>query len=112
MRAWIDDHRASMNAEVSKKPRVFSAIQPTGKFHLGNYIRALSQWVENQVRYDGIYSIADLHALAAMDSCRAGSTAEKVRQTAALLVAAGLDPDRSAFSFNLASLHMQSLAGF
>jgi len=85
-----------MKAQVSKKPRVFSAIQPTGKLHLGNYIGALSQWVETQDRYEGIYSVADLHALVALEPDRAESVAEKVRQTAALLIAAGLDPDRSA----------------
>jgi tryptophanyl-tRNA synthetase len=78
------------------KPRIFSGIQPTGKLHLGNYIGALSQWVENQDKYDGIYCIVDLHALTAQDSNRTVSIAEKVRQTAALLLACGLDPERSA----------------
>lgn len=83
-------------AEHGHKPRVFSGIQPTGKLHLGNYIGALNQWVENQDRYDGIYCIVDLHALTALDSQRGAPIAEKARQTAALLVACGLDPERSA----------------
>lgn len=82
--------------QPSSKPRVFSGIQPTGKLHLGNYIGALSQWVENQDRYEGIYSIVDLHALTALDSHRGAPIAERVRQTAALLIASGLDPERSA----------------
>lgn len=82
-------------AQQSNKPRVFSGIQPTGKLHLGNYIGALSQWVENQDRYDSIYSIVDLHALTGLDF-QAMPLAQQARQTAALLVACGLDPDRSA----------------
>lgn len=76
--------------------RVFSAVQPTGKLHLGNYIGALSEWVESQERYESIYSIADLHALTAWQPNRSVSIADKVRQTAALLIACGLDPGRSA----------------
>lgn len=78
------------------KPRVFSGVQPTGRLHLGNYIGALSQWVEKQDRYEGIFSIVDLHALTSLDSTRAVSIGEQVIQTAALLIACGLDPERSA----------------
>jgi tryptophanyl-tRNA synthetase len=85
-----------MNARQGNKPRLFSAVQPTGKLHLGNYIGALSQWVKSQERYQGIYAIADLHALTALDSHQGVSIADKVKQTAALLISCGLDPDRSA----------------
>ncbi len=78
------------------KPRIFSGIQPTGNLHLGNYLGALTQWIENQYRYDSIFSIVDLHALASQDSHLAVPIVEKVRQTAALLIASGLDPERSA----------------
>ena len=85
-----------MKAQQDRKPRVFSAIQPTGKLHLGNYIGALSEWVESQGRYEGIYSIADLHALTAWQPNQGVSIADKVMQTAALLIACDLDPGRSA----------------
>lgn len=52
--------------------------------------------MENQDRYEGIFSIVDLHALTSLDSNRAAPIAEQVSQTAALLIACGLDPDRSA----------------
>lgn len=55
----------------------------------------MSRWVENQDRYEGIYSIADLHALTAWESDRDAPIAEKVRKTATLLIACGLDPARS-----------------
>lgn len=82
--------------QLNNKQRVFSGIQPTGKLHLGNYIGALSQWVETQNRYECIYSIVDLHAMASLDSHHVATIADQVRQTAALLIACGLDPERSA----------------
>ena len=45
------------------KGRIFSAMQPSGKFHLGNYMGALENWVRLQDEYDCIFAIADLHAL-------------------------------------------------
>ncbi|TAM78958.1 MAG: tryptophan--tRNA ligase [Acidobacteria bacterium] len=78
------------------KPRIFSGIQPTGSLHLGNYIGAVSQWVRNQDSYDTIYCIADLHALTTPGSHSDAPIAQKVRHTAALLLACGVDPARSA----------------
>ena len=43
------------------KGRIFSAMQPSGKFHLGNYMGALENWVKLQDDYDCIFAIADLH---------------------------------------------------
>lgn len=40
---------------MSNKKRVFSGIQPTGQIHIGNYIGALSLWVEKQSLYDNIF---------------------------------------------------------
>ena len=72
---------------------VFSGIQPTGRKHLGNYIGAIRQWVLDQDKGDpAIYCIVDLHATTVAydpDELRVRS-----QDTAALLIAAGLDPDR------------------
>ena len=43
--------------------RVLSGIQPTGRFHWGNYFGAIRQYVALQEEHDGFYFIADLHAL-------------------------------------------------
>jgi tryptophanyl-tRNA synthetase len=72
--------------------RIFSGIQPTGRKHLGNYIGAISQYVSSQERGEGIFCIVDLHALTvAYDP---GQLRERVYDTTAILLAAGLDPDR------------------
>jgi tryptophanyl-tRNA synthetase len=73
--------------------RIFSGIQPTGRKHLGNYIGAIRQYVEGQDRGDpAIYCIVDLHAISVQYDRAAlpGFTYD----TAAMLLASGLDPDR------------------
>jgi tryptophanyl-tRNA synthetase len=72
---------------------IFSGIQPTGRKHLGNYIGAITQYVAGQDRGDpAIYCIVDLHAIT-VDYDPAQMRA-RVYDTAALLMAAGLDPER------------------
>jgi tryptophanyl-tRNA synthetase len=73
--------------------RIFSGIQPTGRKHLGNYIGAIRQYVEGQDRGDpAIYCIVDLHAITvAWDPTE---LRENLYDTTAVLLAAGLDPDR------------------
>src|SRR5215203_4722273 len=72
---------------------IFSGIQPTGRKHLGNHIGAIVQYVEGQDRADpSIYCIVDLHAIT-VEYDPAGLR-ERVYDTTATLIAAGLDPER------------------
>ncbi|HUB76822.1 MAG TPA: tryptophan--tRNA ligase [Solirubrobacteraceae bacterium] len=72
--------------------RIFSGIQPTGRKHLGNHIGAIVQYVAGQDRGEALYCIVDLHALTVpFDPAELPSL---VHDTAAILLAAGLDPDR------------------
>lgn len=72
--------------------RIFSGIQPTGRKHLGNYLGAIRQYVEGQDRGEAIYCIVDLHAISvAYDPAE---LRERLYDTAAILLAAGLDPER------------------
>jgi tryptophanyl-tRNA synthetase len=75
--------------------RIFSGIQPTGRKHLGNYIGAITQYVAGQDRGEAIYCIVDLHALTV--SYQPSTLRESVYDTAATLLAAGLDPERCIF---------------
>ncbi|MGZ4714736.1 MAG: tryptophan--tRNA ligase [Acidimicrobiia bacterium] len=70
--------------------RQFSGIQPSGEMHLGNYAGAVRRWVDHQD--DGIFCVVDLHAMT-MPFEPADLTTE-TRRLAALLLAAGLDPQR------------------
>src|SRR6266536_3354421 len=72
--------------------RIFSGIQPTGRKHLGNYIGAIRQYVEGQDRGESIYCVVDLHALTAPQD--PAELRERLHDTTAILLAAGLEPDR------------------
>jgi tryptophanyl-tRNA synthetase len=73
--------------------RIFSGIQPTGRKHLGNYIGAILQYVEGQDRGDpAIYCIVDLHATTVNYDPQ--ELRARTQDTAAILLAAGLDPER------------------
>ncbi|MEU0674307.1 tryptophan--tRNA ligase [Streptomyces sp. NPDC006172] len=71
--------------------RVFSGVKPTGHLTLGNYLGAMRQWAEvDQHRADALFCVVDLHALTVdHDPAR---VRRLTRQTATLLLAAGLDP--------------------
>src|SRR2546423_1743614 len=72
--------------------RIFSGIQPTGRKHLGNYIGAIRHYVEGQEDGEGIYCIVDLHAITVPQD--PSELRERLHDTAAILIAAGLDPER------------------
>jgi tryptophanyl-tRNA synthetase len=72
---------------------IFSGIQPTGRKHLGNYIGGILQYVEGQDRADpSIYCIVDLHAITV--EYDPATLRDRTYDTAAILMAAGLDPER------------------
>jgi tryptophanyl-tRNA synthetase len=75
--------------------RIFSGIQPTGRKHLGNYIGAITQWVAGQDRAEAIYCIVDLHATSV--PYEPAALRGSVYDTAATLLAAGIDPERCIF---------------
>jgi tryptophanyl-tRNA synthetase len=72
--------------------RIFSGIQPTGGKHLGNYIGAIVQYVSSQDRGEGIFCIVDLHAITL--AYEPAELRQRTYDTAAILLAAGLDPQR------------------
>jgi tryptophanyl-tRNA synthetase len=81
--------------------RVFSGIKPTGDMHLGNFLGAVRRWVGSQPAagsaeardHHAIFCVVDLHAMT-MPWDPAELT-ESTRRLATMLVAAGLDADRS-----------------
>ncbi|GMH71099.1 hypothetical protein TrRE_jg7509 [Triparma retinervis] len=81
------------------KPRILSGIQPTGSLHLGNYLGALSQWVPMQDNYDCNFCVVDLHAVTNTKDHKLQQSKEGLREStmssAALYIAAGIDPDKS-----------------
>ena len=84
---------ASDPREVVRQKRVFSGIQPSGSFHIGNYLGAIRNWVQQQALYENIFCIVDLHALSlptTRDTLRVNTV-----HLANVLLASGIDPAQS-----------------
>ena len=78
---------------MENKKLIFSGIQPTGTFTLGNYIGAIRNWGPLQDEYNCIYCVVDMHAITVKQD------PVKLRQSTmnsyALLMACGIDPEKS-----------------
>ena len=79
--------------EEARKQRVFSGIQPTGGFTLGNYLGALKNWKKMQDEQDCLYSVVDLHALTVRND--PATLRRQIREASAMLLALGIDPEKS-----------------
>ena len=73
--------------------KILSGIQPTGRFHLGNYFGAIRQYIELQDNEQAFYFIADLHALTTIRS--ADELRQNVLDAAIDLLALGLKPEQA-----------------
>ncbi|MCX6401762.1 MAG: tryptophan--tRNA ligase [Propionibacteriales bacterium] len=81
--------------EGAARPRVLSGIQPTSdSFQLGNYVGAIRQWVDLQRDHQPFFFIADLHAITVDWDPKV--LRERTLRSAAQLIAAGVDPAKSA----------------
>lgn len=78
--------------ESTPKKRIFSGIQPTGAFTMGNYMGAIKNWTRMQDMYDCIYCVVDLHALTVRHDPKI--LRANCLQAYAQLVACGIDPER------------------
>lgn len=78
---------------MEDKKLIFSGIQPTGTFTLGNYIGAVRNWGKLQDEYNCIYCVVDMHAITVRQD------PAKLRQNTlssyALLMACGVDVEKS-----------------
>src|SRR5437660_5186846 len=105
-RRLTTDHRP-MTADTKKK-RILSGIQPSGKLHLGNYFGAIKQHIALQEEGNCFYFIANYHALTTVrdttrdladSSKKPVSAADLLRQNtvdvALDYLACGLDPARA-----------------
>jgi tryptophanyl-tRNA synthetase len=72
--------------------RIFSGIQPSGEIHIGNYVGAIRNWVRLLDQYDCVYCVVDYHAVTI--EYEVASFQQRILETATLLVACGLTPDR------------------
>lgn len=90
------------------KKIIFSGIQPSGHLHLGNYIGALRQWVDMQNDNDAIFCIVDLHAITVAQDPE--ELCKNNLKTAALFLAAGIDPAKAHIFLQSENPHHTELA--
>lgn len=82
-----------MEQQNTKKPIIFSGIQPTGVFTLGNYLGAIRNWQALQEDYRCIFSVVDLHAITVRQD--SAQLRRRTLESVALLLACGIDPQKS-----------------
>lgn len=76
-----------------QKKKILSLIQPTNTPHLGNYLGAMQNWIKMQEEFDCTYGIADLHSITVrQDPVKLRA---QIKESYTLLIAMGLDPERS-----------------
>ena len=78
---------------VGNKDRVFSGVQPSGSLHIGNYLGAISNFVNFQDEYDSIFCIVDLHAITVWQDPNVLNN--NIIDVAAIYIASGIDPNKS-----------------
>ncbi|MCD4693885.1 tryptophan--tRNA ligase [bacterium] len=76
-----------------KKKILFSGIQPSGNLHIGNYIGAISQWLEMQENYNCIFCVVDYHAITVKQDPEI--LRKKIIEIAKIYLALGIDPKKS-----------------
>jgi len=78
-----------------RKSRILSGVQPTGSLHLGNYLGAIRQWVDyqNTDQSENFFCVVDLHAITMPHDPK--ELQESSLASAALYLAAGIDPQKS-----------------
>lgn len=74
--------------------RIFSAVQPTGELHIGNYLGAIRQWVNLQERNDCLFCVVDLHALTSPYNPK--DLQDLIREKIIIYLASGINPNKSA----------------
>ncbi len=80
-------------SKSDKKQTIFSGIQPSGHLNIGNYIGAISQWVEMQDKYNCIFSVVDYHAITVKQDPE--ELRKRIIEVTKIYLAAGIDPEKS-----------------
>lgn len=73
--------------------RIFSGIQPSGQFHIGNYLGAMKNWVKLQNEHEAIFSLVDLHAITVDYTTK--ELAQRILEAGKDALAVGIDPQKA-----------------
>ncbi|MEI7497984.1 MAG: tryptophan--tRNA ligase [Candidatus Falkowbacteria bacterium] len=78
---------------TQSKPTIFSGVQPSGNLTIGNYIGAISKWVELQDQYTSIFCVVDLHAITIQQDAKELNS--RIIEITKHYLASGIDPKKS-----------------
>ncbi|MFH1745182.1 MAG: tryptophan--tRNA ligase, partial [bacterium] len=78
---------------TNTKPTIFSGIQPSGNLHIGNYLGAISNWVEMQEKHRCIFCVVDYHAITVKQEPK--NLKKKIVEVAKIYLASGINPRES-----------------
>ncbi|MCQ2462037.1 MAG: tryptophan--tRNA ligase [Clostridia bacterium] len=81
------------NQTPERKKKILSCIQSSGIPTLGNYLGALKNWNLLAQEFDGAFAVADLHAITVRQN--PAEFRQHTKEVFALLLAIGLDPEKS-----------------
>lgn len=76
---------------VDKKV-MYSAVQPSGNLTIGNYVGAVRNWVKLQQEYEGVFAMANLHAITVRQE--PATLRKRTLELAALYLACGINPEK------------------
>lgn len=97
-------------SQAAHTPRVFSGVKPSGGATLGNYLGAFKRWADMQgPDFETIYCVVDLHAITVWQD--PSDLHQSTREVAALLMASGIDPEKSIL-FNQSQVHAHAELGW
>ena len=97
-----------MENNDQQKKKILSLIQPTNTPHLGNYLGAMCNWLKMQDEFDCTYGIADLHSITVRQD--PAKLRAQIKESYALLIAMGLDPEKSTLFVQGHNPHHSELA--
>ena len=75
------------------KKTIFSGVKPSGNLHIGNYLGAISQWVEMQKDNNCIFCVVDYHAITVKQNPQ--ELQKNIIEIAKIYLASGIDPEKS-----------------
>ncbi len=76
------------------KAVLYSAVQPTNKLTIGNYIGPIKNWVSLQNGYDCFFAVANMHAITVRQN--PAELRQRTLELVALYIACGVDPEKCA----------------
>ena len=82
-----------MEIQTESKPVILSGVTPSGILTMGHLAGAISNWVKLQDKFECFFMIADLHAITVRQN--PADLRKRTLETAAMFIAAGIDPDVS-----------------